>query len=109
MLNSSTVETCRLGATIRRSPPAFLAKFPDYSNLQPAYVSPDFSIGYDVGEDAPNDYLDNINFQFIVNNFLDNPAPFMYRVNTTGGNPAAFDTSLSPIGRTVTFIVTKTW
>jgi hypothetical protein len=90
-------------------PPAFLANFPDYSNLQPGYVTLDFSLGYDFGDAGPNDYLDNISMQFVVINVLDEPAPFMYRVNTTGGNPAAFDTSLSPIGRTVTFIVTKAW
>jgi iron complex outermembrane receptor protein len=90
-------------------PTTFLAKFPNYSNLVPAFVTVDLSLGYNTGGDAVNDYLDNLDFRFVVNNVADKLPPFMYRVSGNLGNPAAFDISLSPIGRTMTFVITKTW
>ncbi len=90
-------------------PASVLANFPNYSNIVPAFVTFDVSLGYNTGSDAVNDYLDNLDFRFVVNNVADKLPPFMYRVSGNLGNPAAFDISLSPIGRTMTFVITKTW
>jgi len=54
-------------------------------------------------------YLNDLDFRFVVNNALDKMPPFMYRIGANLGNPAAFDISLSTIGRQWTFVVTKTW
>ena len=90
-------------------PAAFLATFPNYSDRQPAFYTFDASAGYNLGNDPANDYLKNIGVQFVVTNVTNRLPPFMYRVATTGGNPAAFDISLSPLGRVWTLILSKTW
>ena len=91
-------------------PPAnVLANFPNYSDLQPNYITWDLSLGYNTGDKPENDYLRNVDFRFIVNNVFDNRPPFMYKTSSGGSNPAAFDINLSPIGRFMTFVVTKSW
>jgi iron complex outermembrane receptor protein len=90
-------------------PAAFLAGFPNYSDLQPSFYTFDVSAGYNLGNQPANDYLKNIGVQFVVTDVTNKLPPFMYRVATTGGNPAAFDISLSPVGRVLTLIVSKTW
>lgn len=93
-------------------PPAVIANpsaFPNYSNLQPSYITFDLSLGYNSGTDPANEYLQNIDVRLVAQNALDKPPPFMYKVSSGGSNPAAFDVSLSPVGRVITLIVTKTW
>jgi iron complex outermembrane receptor protein len=90
-------------------PASVLVNFPNYSNLQPNYITFDLSLGYNTFDVPENDYLKNIDFRFVVTNLFDKMPPFMYRISPNLGNPAAFDISLSPIGRQWTFVVTKTW
>jgi iron complex outermembrane receptor protein len=82
---------------------------PNYSNIVPAHVTVDMSIGYNTGTDAVNDYLDNLDIRLVVNNVMNKYPPFMYKVSSGGSNPAAFDISQSPVGRQATIVLTKTW
>ncbi len=45
----------------------------------------------------------------MIQNLLDKHPAFEYRTSTGGGNPAAFDILKSDQGRTISFILTKTW
>jgi hypothetical protein len=90
-------------------PASFLVNYPNYSDLQPNYITWDLSLGYNTGNSPANDYLRNLDFRFIVNNVLDKHPPFMYKISSGGSNPAAFDINLSPVGRVLTLVVTKTW
>lgn len=94
------------------SPPAsFLASFPNYSDIVPAFVTIDLSLGYNTGEMPVNPYLKNISFNFVVLDILDKKVPFTYDVTTQGQNPSAFSSAQgeTPLGRQINFIVTKQW
>ena len=92
------------------SPPAaLLVNFPDYSNLVPAQYTGDLAIAYNTGDEPENDYLKNINLQFVVNNVLDRNPPFVYRIGANGGNSAYDGGNASPLGRTLSLTITKTW
>lgn len=82
---------------------------PNYSNIVPAYVTLDASVGYNTGKDWANTYLQDIDIRLVVNDLMNKFPPFMYKISTGGSNPAAFDISQNPIGRTVTLVLTKTW
>ncbi len=90
-------------------PASFLVNYPNYSDLQPNYITWDLSLGYNTGTKPANDYLQNVDFRFILSNLLDKKPPFMYKISSGGSNPAAFDINLSPVGRVMTFVITKTW
>ncbi len=91
-------------------PPAqYLAAFPTYSDLEPSVYTFDASLGYNFGVGPANDYLKNVSVQFVVTDVTNRLPPFMYRVATTGGNPAAFDISDSPVGRVFTLVISKSW
>jgi outer membrane receptor protein involved in Fe transport len=81
----------------------------NYSNIEPSTYTFDLSFGYDSGDIPANDYLKHIGIQVVVQNLLDQPAPFEYRVSSGGGNPAAVDPRGDLVGRTFTLILTKTW
>jgi hypothetical protein len=80
-----------------------------YSNLQPAWVSFDLSLGYDTGEDPANDYLKNIGVQVIIQNILDKHSPFQYKPTNAGGPVSISNPVISDYGRQVSLILTKTW
>jgi hypothetical protein len=82
---------------------------PNYSNIVPAHVTIDMSLGYNTGATPANPYLRELDFRFIVSNVMDKMPPFMYKVSSGGSNPAAFDISQSPVGRVWTIVLTKTW
>jgi iron complex outermembrane receptor protein len=90
-------------------PASFLAKFPNYSNREPAFVTFDLSLGYNTGTAPANDYLKNIDIHLVGTNIANKLPPFAYQVATNGGNPATFLIGLSPIGRALTLVVTKAW
>jgi hypothetical protein len=81
----------------------------NYNNETPSFYTFDLSIGYDTGDAPVNDYLKNIGIQFVVQNAFDRHPPFMYRISTGGGNPAAFDITRSDQGRLWTILLNKTW
>jgi iron complex outermembrane recepter protein len=87
------------------------ARFPNWSNIVPAHTTLDVSLAYNTGAMPVNEYLQNINLQVVVNDVLDKKSPFAYITQTGGGNPAAFDgeNGISPVGRYITFYMTKTW
>jgi len=80
-----------------------------YNNIEPSYYTFDISIGYDTGDTPGNDYLKHIGIQLVVQNLMDRHPAFEYRISTGAGNPAAYDISKSDAGRTIGFILTKTW
>jgi outer membrane receptor protein involved in Fe transport len=81
----------------------------NYTNLEPSQYTFDLSLGYDTGDTPANDYLKHLGIQLVIQNLLDRQPAFEYRTSTGGGNPAAFDILKSDQGRTVSFILTKTW
>jgi iron complex outermembrane receptor protein len=93
-------------------PPPVLANpaaFPNYSNLEPNYVTFDLSLGYNTGDSLANVYLNNIDIRLVGQNIFDKPPLMMYKVASGGSNPGAFDVSLSPVGRFISLGITKTW
>jgi hypothetical protein len=82
---------------------------PNHSNIVPAHVIFDLSLGYNTGQTPANAYLRELDVRFVVNNVMDKMPPFMYKTSFGGSNPAAFDISQSPIGRVWNIILTKTW
>jgi len=91
-------------------PPAFLAKFPNYSNKLPAQYLFDLSLGYNTGDIPASDYLKNLNLQLVVNNILDRSPPFDYNISSSTNGVVGFLPALySPYGRTLAFTVTKVW
>lgn len=80
-----------------------------FNNLIPPFASADLAISYDTGDRPANIYLQNLNFQIVVNNVLDKHAPFMYLGG--GGNPSAFDVlgGADPVGRFLSVGLTKAW
>jgi len=81
----------------------------NYSNIEPAWLTFDLSIGYDTGDDPANNYLKHLGIQLVANNILDKHAAFEYRTGTGGGNPSAMDILKPNNGRTISIILTKTW
>jgi len=81
----------------------------NYTNIEPAWLTFDLSMGYDTGDTPGNDYLKNIGIQLVISNLLDKHSPFEYRIGTGGGNPSAMDILKPNNGRTISLILTKTW
>ena len=81
----------------------------NYTNIEPSQYTFDLSLGYDTGDTPTNDYLKHLGIQVVIQNLLDRHPAFEYRTSTGGGNPAAFDILKSDQGRTISFILTKTW
>ena len=92
---------------------AATAQFPDWTNMLPAHTWLDLSVAYNTGTTPVNPYLQNINLQLTVNDVLDQRAPFAYATAGRGVQAAAFWSErgggYSPVGRYVTFYVTKEW
>jgi hypothetical protein len=80
-----------------------------YSNIEPAWLTFDLSMGYDTGDEPANDYIKNIGIQLVISNIMNKHAAFEYRIGTGGGNPAAMDILKPNNGRTISVILTKTW
>jgi iron complex outermembrane receptor protein len=92
---------------------AATAQFPDWTNMLPAHTWLDLSLAYNTGTMPVNPYLQNLNLQLTVNDVLDQRAPFAYATAGRGVQAAAFWSErgggYSPVGRYVTFYVTKEW
>jgi iron complex outermembrane receptor protein len=88
--------------------PAAAVRPANYSNLIPSTFLFDLSLGYNTGTTPPNSYMHNINFQFVAINVLDRMPPFAYNIGGQDGL-SAYDTLSSPIGRQLSFTITKTW
>jgi outer membrane receptor protein involved in Fe transport len=81
----------------------------NYTNIEPAWLTFDLSLGYDTADSPANDYLKHLGIQLVVTNLLDKHSPFEYRIGTGGGNPSAMDILKPNNGRTISLILTKTW
>ena len=81
----------------------------NYTNIEPAWLTFDLSMGYNTGDEPVNDYLKNIGVQLVISNIMNKHAAFEYRIGTGGGNPAAMDILKPNNGRTISMILTKTW
>jgi hypothetical protein len=66
-------------------------------------------MGYNTGDTPANDFLKNINLQFVVQNVTDKHSPFQYRTSSAGGAPTVHDFFRGIQGRMLTLIVNKTW
>jgi iron complex outermembrane receptor protein len=88
-------------------PAPYTPPFPNYGNLTPAQHTIDFSMSYDTREDFANTYLHNIVLQLNVNNVTNKYPPFGYRVSANGGSAAVVGGS--PLGRAISFAITKNW
>jgi iron complex outermembrane receptor protein len=88
-------------------PPAQLAEFPNFSFLQPASYLFDTSLGYNLGDQPANIYLQGLSFQLAVNNIFNRNPQFVYgsTLNTFGYDGKHY----SPAGRTFRFIISKQW
>ena len=80
-----------------------------YTNIEPAWLTFDLSIGYNTGDAPANNYLKDLGVQLVVSNLMNKHSPFEYRIGTGGGNPAAMDILKPNNGRTISLILTKTW
>lgn len=85
----------------------YTRQFPQVTGFQPAYVTADFTVGYDTGDQPANEYLKNIGLQVTVNNVLNKKPPFAYVPNASA--PTAYNSNYDPMQRTVSLRVTKTW
>jgi len=93
-------------------PPAqYLAKFPNYSDIEPAFDSFDLVLGYNTGDGPANTYLKNIGITLNVNDLLDKHASFSYNVASNGNSAVAFvNSSKEPyIGRFISLAIDKRW
>ena len=90
----------------------FPCKIDAYTNIVPSFYWFDLSLGYDTKDVPANDYLKNIQVQFIVQNIMDKHPAFSFR---TGLRTSAWDIGpmgngdVSGAGRTISLILTKTW
>ena len=93
-------------------PPAkYLAAFPNYSDIEPAFDSFDLVLGYNTGERPANDYLKNIAITLNINDLLDKHASFEYNIASGGNSAVAFVNSSneSYIGRLISIAIQKRW
>ena len=87
----------------------------------PGLYTFDLSIGYQTGTRPSNPYLQNVNFQLVVNDLFDKAPPFEIS-NSSGRSSAAFVSAPFPVGggtggggsigpmqRTISFGITKAW
>jgi hypothetical protein len=85
------------------------AQFPNFS---PGLYTFDVSLGYQTGTKPANPYLQNINFQFTVNDLLNKAPPFAFETQS-GRGTAAFITGtgayISPLQRYISFSIVKSW
>ncbi len=78
----------------------------------PSFYWFDLSLGYDTADAPANDYLKNVQVQFIVQNVFDRHPAFSFR---TGLRTSAWDIGpmgngdVSGAGRLMSLILTKTW
>jgi len=76
----------------------------------PEQYTVDLTIAYDLGERPANIWMHNLNFRLSVNDLFDREVPFTYRTANAGAGPLAFDgTQFNPLGRVISFAVTKEW
>jgi iron complex outermembrane receptor protein len=88
-------------------PAPYVPPFPEYGNLTPAQYYIDLAVSYDTREDFANPYLHNIQFQINVNNLMNKYPPFGYRVSANGGSAGVVGGS--PLGRAISFAISKNW
>jgi iron complex outermembrane receptor protein len=79
-----------------------------YPNMAPAEVLFDLSVGYQIGEEAANEWLRNIGIQFSILNLFDKAPPFQVGARGNGAI-RAFNEGYSDLQRTFTLQLTKTW
>jgi len=92
----------------------YTQQFPFLNSVVPGAYTFDLSIGYNTGQQPANRYLKNIGLQLTINNLLDKQPPFQYSVATGSNTPHAFYSTtsgqaISPDGRFITLVISKTW
>jgi iron complex outermembrane receptor protein len=89
--------------------------FTQFPNFAAGIYTFDLSLGYQTGTKPANEYLQNINFQFTVNDLLNKAPPFIYNIGSGRGTAAAVNSSsstpsyISPLQRYISFTITKAW
>jgi hypothetical protein len=79
----------------------------NYTNIIPSYYTFDLSLGYSTGDRPANEYLRNINVQFVVENITGKTSPFAYKVTQGGGFQCGCDVSKALYGRLISVRVQK--
>ena len=89
--------------------------YSEFPNFSPGLYTFDLSLGYQTGTKPANPYLQNVNFQFTVNDLFNKAPPFAYETQS-GRGTAAFITGsglnpayISPLQRYIAFTITKSW
>ncbi len=79
------------------------------SGVVPSFTTFDVAVGYDLGDRPANDYLKKINFELVVNNVFAPKLPVVVYTQGGGGTTAFDGVNFSPLGRIISFTITKTW
>jgi len=79
------------------------------SGIVPSFTTFDLAVGYDLGDQPANDYLKKINFELVVNNLFAPRLPVVVYTQGGGGTTAFDGVNFSPLGRIISFTITKTW
>jgi len=92
-------------------PTAFLANFPTYSDIVPAFDTLDLVLRYNTGDEPAQAYFRNIGITLNVNDVFDKVAPFSYGISGGGQAASAFinNSRETYIGRFVMLSVDKRW
>jgi hypothetical protein len=105
---TSTCNASRLAEPVGGG--TFPCAISNYSDIEPPQYLFDLSLGYDTGDRPASSYLQNLHFQFVIQNLLDSKPAFSYRISKGGGGaPAAYDVTKNAQGRIFSLSVTKTW
>ena len=104
--NPATGAPYKAGDCYAGSP--FFGPYTVFPNRYPDLYTFDLSIGYQTGTKPANEYLQNINLQFTVNDLFNKAPPFDYAFGS-GRGTAAFVNTISPLQRYVSFSLTKAW
>jgi len=75
----------------------------------PSFTTFDLALGYDTGNRPYSDYLKMINFELVVTNLFDPKLPVVVYTQGGGGTTAFDGVNFSPLGRIISFTITKSW
>ena len=86
----------------------YTQQFPSITLYQPAWITFDLSVGYNLGDRPANDYLKNVAFYLAINDINDKAPTFYY--NGVGKQANAYNGQMAdPMQRVVSLAITKKW
>ncbi|MDE2474887.1 MAG: TonB-dependent receptor [Alphaproteobacteria bacterium] len=81
----------------------------NFSDIEPAFVTFDLSLGFNTGDLPANDYLKRITIQLTAQNLLNKHSAFEYGPVTSARNASAYAVLSPNTGRTLGIALVKTW